>query len=286
MKKQRQDYNDREKAKTENEAESEEEDQEEEEEEEGLGSKKASHEAETEKAEDEEEAEEAEDEEEAEEAEDEEEDEEAKDEAAQEAEITSSEDADSDWPEDGLEEQEEEEESSEDDACENGEEEEPNNEGKITPRVHFKEETAMVPVSPSLADAGHATAEMGQKVMVRNSKTHKKDRGTLMRQVANRSLFPTQLAPHFLKSKQDLFGAWLDCGRDWDKVVLAVERRQETLNLSRSEMSAVKAKDVKKTMSKEKFDTLWASRKATGLFYVDRDFPEDEEDWTQTGRVN
>ena len=215
-----------------------------------------------------------------EEEEEEEEEDEAKDEAKDEDEVVCPQAGETSSQDDGSEfeeEEEDEEDQSEYDSSESGEEEEPQDKGtKVT-------ETAMVPVSPKLAEAGAAAAEISQQLMVRNSVTHKKEWDTFMRQVANRTLFPTQLAPHFLKSKQDLFSSWLDCGQSWDKVLLDVERKQETLNLSRSEMTAVKAKDIKKTMSKEKFDKLWASRKSSGLYYIDKDFPDDEEDRIQTG---
>ena len=114
---------------------------------------------------------------------------------------------------------------------------------------------------------------------VRNSTTHKKDWDTFMRQVGNKSVFPASLAGTFLKSKTDLFGLWLDNSRNWKEVTLQVERKQQSTNMERNQLQAVKARELKKTMDETKYKALIEKRMSQGLWYKDTDFPEDEEDF-------
>lgn len=79
--------------------------------------------------------------------------------------------------------------------------------------------------------------------------------------------------------KTDLFNLWLDHGGEWDSVACAVERAQETVNLSRKEWVAIQAKTLKERLPEARFTELIRKRMEAGLFYKDDDFPEDELDW-------
>ena len=84
----------------------------------------------------------------------------------------------------------------------------------------------------------------------------------------------------YLRKKNSLFNLWLNVDRDWDQAVLQVEMSQKEVNLNRSQFQAVKVKDLRKTLTKEKFDTVYALRMKQSLFYDDADFPGDvEERW-------
>ena len=116
---------------------------------------------------------------------------------------------------------------------------------------------------------------------VRNSTTHKAAYDKFSREIRNGDVFPAQLAPMLKKTKKsDLFGLWLDCQEQWDRVVLEVERHQSKKNLARDEWIAIQAKDLRKKLSQEKFDEIISKRLAAGLVYDDSDFPQDaEERW-------
>ena len=118
-----------------------------------------------------------------------------------------------------------------------------------------------------------------QKKKVRNSTTHKKEWDAFMRQVSNKHVFPASLAGTFLKNKTDLFGLWLDSDKDWDEVQVMVERKQQTINMERNQLQAVKARELKKSMDETKYKALIEKRMSQGLWYKDTDFPEDEEDF-------
>ena len=72
-----------------------------------------------------------------------------------------------------------------------------------------------------LAAAAARTDAVAKKV--RNSTTHKREWDKFSKSAKTKA-FPIELAPHFKKNKNSLFGMWLDCGEEWDKVNIAVKQ--------------------------------------------------------------
>eukprot|EP00438_Fugacium_kawagutii_P008777 Skav220297 [mRNA] locus=scaffold2356:69318:70939:+ [translate_table: standard] len=111
--------------------------------------------------------------------------------------------------------------------------------------------------------------------MVRNSVTHKKEWDSFSRAIANKKAFPADLAPYLIKSKNDLFGAWLDSGRSWDMCRLTLERSRKASNEAASGWIAVKGRQLIADYGDEKGKTLMDRRYRDGLFYDSEDFPDD-----------
>ena len=88
----------------------------------------------------------------------------------------------------------------------------------------------------------------------RPGKTNKKDWDKYERQTKSAKV-PPSLLP-VLKKKMELFSMWLDNDQDWDRVVMSVERSQQTSNLSRKQRVAVKVKTLKTQMSSDKYEEL------------------------------
>ncbi|CAK9020809.1 30S ribosomal protein S6 [Durusdinium trenchii] len=126
-----------------------------------------------------------------------------------------------------------------------------------------------------LAAAAARTDAVAKKV--RNSTTHKREWDKFSKSAKTKA-FPIELAPHFKKNKNSLFGMWLDCGQEWDKVNIAVKQEQEQSHLARSQWEAIQVKDLRSKLSEPKFDELLKKRTADGLVYQDRDFPDDPEE--------
>ncbi len=100
-----------------------------------------------------------------------------------------------------------------------------------------------------------------------------------MRTVASKK-FPVALASYCETSsgKLDLFNLWCDSDRDWDSVKLEVERRAELKNTTKKGFEAIQGKELRQKLTPEKFTQLVASRRASGMFYEDEDFPGDEDE--------
>ena len=110
-------------------------------------------------------------------------------------------------------------------------------------------------------------------------KTHKREWDCFCRSAANRKVFPGSLSSNFMTNKVQLFGLWLDSDRDWKETEAAVQRMSRTDNMTRSQWQAVQGKELRKAYSEAKFIALIQKRKAAGLYYVDSDFPEDDDDF-------
>ena len=92
--------------------------------------------------------------------------------------------------------------------------------------------------------------------------------------------FPVSLASYCETSsgKVDLFNLWCDSSRDWDSVKVEVERRTELRNKTKKGFEAVQGKVLRQKLTESKFSQLVASRRASGMFYEDEDFPGDEDE--------
>lgn len=83
------------------------------------------------------------------------------------------------------------------------------------------------------------------------------------------------MAPYLVKSKDDLFGAWLDSGRCWDKCRFIMERSRKSSNEAASGWIATKGRQLVADYGEEKAKTLMDRRYRDGLYYDSEDFPED-----------
>ena len=127
---------------------------------------------------------------------------------------------------------------------------------------------ALVPVTQKAAETA---------VALRNSMTDKAAWDAFNRNA--RSKMPHSLADHFSANKTELFNLWLDSDRDWSKVELSAERIQQQKSISSRGYEAVQGKVLRKRYDDEaKYKAVIASRRQSGMFYQDDDFPDDEED--------
>ena len=129
-----------------------------------------------------------------------------------------------------------------------------------------------------LALAVATTTKQSARQEVRNSTTHKKEWDRFARQCANKSVFPVTLAGAYKRPKTDLFAAWLDSGMSWERTEVLIQRRQDSKNLARRQMTGIQAKTLKEKLGEEKANRIITLRKDQGLYYQDDDFPDDPED--------
>ena len=78
--------------------------------------------------------------------------------------------------------------------------------------------------------------------------------------------------------KVDLFNLWLDSNRCWDTVEVEVERKVMLKNRAKKGFEAIQGKVLKTRLTPEKYEAVVASRKTTGMYYEDDDFPGDDDD--------
>ena len=83
---------------------------------------------------------------------------------------------------------------------------------------------------------------------------------------------------YFTNNKIDCFNMWLDQGKSWDNVVLAVSRLHTTQNESTKGMTSIQGKDLKQTHTPEKYEALIKARKESGMWYPSTDFPDDPDE--------
>eukprot|EP00434_Breviolum_minutum_P045418 symbB.v1.2.040712.t1/scaffold7461.1/size11127/1 len=107
------------------------------------------------------------------------------------------------------------------------------------------------------------------------SKTHKKEYDCFCRAISNKKSFPLDLSGYVAKNKNDLFTAWLDANRDWDKCRMIMRRVHSNSNESLSGWEAKPGKKLVEEYGKEKAEALMAKRHSAGLSYDNEDFPDD-----------
>lgn len=192
--------------------------------------------------------------------------------------------------EEGMEDEQDEEQDEEDEegsedpnkGCEDDAEEEQEDEEENAEEDEEEEEDEEMQQDDNLEDplasAVATTRTQSEHKKVRNSTTHKLEWDRFARQCANKSVFPISLAGAYKRSKTDLFGAWLDAGMNWDQTQVLVQRRQDSKNLARRQMTGVQAKTLKEKLGEEKANRVINLRKDQGLYYPDDDFPDDPED--------
>ena len=135
--------------------------------------------------------------------------------------------------------------------------------------------TAPDPESHALVPVTKKTVETA--VALRNSMSDKAAWDAFNRNA--RTKMPHSLADHYSANKTELFNLWLDSGRDWSKVELSAERIQQQRSISSRGYEAIQGKELRKRYADEaKYKAVIASRRQSGMFYQDDDFPDDEED--------
>lgn len=92
------------------------------------------------------------------------------------------------------------------------------------------------------------------------------------------SKVPANLSDYCRNNKTELFNMWLDSNKSWEEVKLKLSRKVEGTNSTKKGWEAVQGKELRKRYDdSEKYQKLIASRKATGMFYEDDDFPGDDD---------
>lgn len=76
----------------------------------------------------------------------------------------------------------------------------------------------------------------------------------------------------------ELFNMWLDSGKSWDSTVLKVKRIHQEAAHAKSGWIAMQGRDIKAKLGNEKGEQIMKSRKDAGLYYLDSDFPDSEDD--------
>lgn len=95
----------------------------------------------------------------------------------------------------------------------------------------------------------------------------------------SKSKLPASLSQYHKSNRVELFNFWLDSGKDWNQTALRVERHLEGKNSSKRGWEAVQGKELRKRFTdEEKFKKLISSRKQSGMFYTDDDFPDDDDE--------
>ena len=84
----------------------------------------------------------------------------------------------------------------------------------------------------------------------------------------------------FLPNKPNrTFQFLVDSGKSWSECKLKVQRSVEARNVATKGWKAVQGKELRKRFEDEaKFKKLVESRKQSGLFYEDADFPNDDDE--------
>lgn len=114
----------------------------------------------------------------------------------------------------------------------------------------------------------------------RQGMTHKNEWDAFVRQLKTGAQIPAGVSEYAVSAagRKDLFNMWLDANQDWKACQLLLERKQEQVNTASRGWEAKQGKTLKEMYSKEKYESLVASRKQAGLWYEDEDFPGDDED--------
>jgi hypothetical protein len=105
--------------------------------------------------------------------------------------------------------------------------------------------------------------------------TNKREYDSFCRAIQNRKAFPLDLSVYVAKSKTDLFNAWLDANRNWDKCRMIMKRTHSNSNESLSGWIAKAGKELVTEYGEEKAKSLMERRYNAGLYYDSEDFPTD-----------
>lgn len=132
---------------------------------------------------------------------------------------------------------------------------------------------ALVPVTAGTAES---------TAVLRNSTTNKREWDAFCRQLKSGNKIPCQVSEYAqtAANKTCLFGMWLDAKKDWTECSLILERTMKQQNEAEKGWCAVQGKDLKKKFegNPDKYQKLIESRKKSGLWYPDDDFPDDDEE--------
>ena len=82
--------------------------------------------------------------------------------------------------------------------------------------------------------------------------TNKREYDSFCRAIQNRKAFPLDLSVYVAKSKTDLFNAWLDANRNWDKCRMIMKRTHSNSNESLSGWIAKAGKELVTEYGEEK----------------------------------
>lgn len=116
----------------------------------------------------------------------------------------------------------------------------------------------------------------------RNSTTHKREWDCFTKQLKSNGRVPTNLSEYAATAanKQDLFGMWLDSGKDWKECSVILERKVSQKSQAEKGWTAIQGRELLARYhdNPEKAEKLMQSRRDSGLWYPDDDFPDDEKE--------
>ena len=169
---------------------------------------------------------------------------------------------------------------------EENEEAEDDIDGEAWTGKETEEDTSKLTV-PLLPKSTHALVQVtketeGKVVALRDSSTNKKEWDVFTRKLKSGSNLPVELSEYAvnLTKKKELFNMWLEADQDWEETQVTLERKLTQKNQAKRGWTAVQGKELKKRFENkpEKAQVIMESRKASGLYYEDTDFPGDPDE--------
>ena len=119
---------------------------------------------------------------------------------------------------------------------------------------------------------------------LKNSASNKREWDTYMRQLKAQTKVPVTVSEYCTShaNRVDMFNMWLSSDKDWSKCELLLERKMEKKNEGTKGWQAIQSRVLAEKYPQEKWLKIKESRKASGLWYPDDDFPDCElEPWSE-----
>ena len=112
--------------------------------------------------------------------------------------------------------------------------------------------------------------------VLKNSTSDKKAWDSFTRQLKGKA--PIAISEYAVThaNKLELFNMWMDSGKSWDKCEVLLERKMEKKNEGTKGWQAIQGKVLAEQLQHDKWIKIRDSRKASGMWYPDDDFPDDD----------
>ena len=123
---------------------------------------------------------------------------------------------------------------------------------------------------------------------LKNSASNKREWDTYMRQLKAQTKVPVTVSEYCTShaNRVDMFNMWLSSDKDWSKCELLLERKMEKKNEGTKGWQAIQGRVLAEKYPEEKWLKIKESRKASGLWYPDDDFPDCElEPWSELKKL-
>ena len=130
-----------------------------------------------------------------------------------------------------------------------------------------KESHALVPVT---------AATTSTVAVLRNSTSDKNAWDSFTRQLKGKAPIAVSQYASAHANKVELFNMWMDSDKSWDKCEVLLERKMQKKNEGTKGWQAIQGKTLAEQFQEEKWIKIRDSRKASGMWYPDEDFPDDD----------